>query len=97
MHDTLDAAREQARQWREAQDETPIGGVVLLFDGHFLGWLAELPPAAQWAPGCLAIAGDGRAHLLRDVDFRGSVEWFDLGTPEPVEPATDPTSYPLPS
>jgi hypothetical protein len=97
MHDTLTAARERARLWREAQDDTPVGGVVLLFDGHFLGWLAQLPPAAQWAPGCLAIEGDGRVHLLQAVDFRGGVEWLDLGTPEPLESTTEPTSYPLES
>ena len=94
MHDALTAAREQARHWREAQADAPAGGVVLLFDGHFLGWLAALPPAEQWAPGCLAIASDGRVHLVQAVDFRGGVEWLDLGTPL-LSPAT--STDPLPS
>jgi len=92
MHDTLQAARELARQWREAKGAEAAGGVVLIFDGQFVGHAVELPPAALWVPGCLAIAGDGHAHYI-DHDWRRPLEWTDLDPPAPEEETSPP---PLP-
>jgi hypothetical protein len=91
MHDPLTTARERARHWREAQEDAPAGGVVLLFDGHFLGWLPQLPPAEQWAPGCLAIEDDGHAYLIDQRGWREPLQWFDLDPPpSPPESLDDP-------
>ena len=99
MHDTLQAARKRARQWREAQDPPVANGLVIVLDGLFVGWAAELPPAEQWAPGCVAIAGDERAHFLRPTDWRGGCEWADMGLPtetpaEPSPPESESTTDP---
>lgn len=96
MHDTLNAAREQARQWREAHGAT--GGLVLVLGGEFVGWLPELPPATQWVAGCLAIGEDGHAHYIRE-DWRRPLEWTDLGPPTveaaPPPSPPEPDSQPL--
>lgn len=99
MHDTLTAAREKARQWREATGAASPGGFVIILDGLFVGHAAELPPAEQWAAGCLAVADDERTHLARPTDFRGNLEWADLGTPEPSSESTiqESPEGPLPS
>jgi hypothetical protein len=47
MHDPLTAARERARQWREAQDPPVAGGLVIVLDGLFVGWTAELRPRSS--------------------------------------------------
>lgn len=95
MHDTLNAAREQARQWREAKGDEAAGGVVLILDGYFVGWVAELPPAELWAAGCLGIAGDGHAWLIDRPSWREPLQWFDLEpSPEPEAPADPPPSPP---
>jgi hypothetical protein len=89
MHDTLQAARELARHWHQANrapGEDASAGLVIVLEGHFVGHLPELPPASEWAAGCLAIAVDGQVHLARPVDFRGRLEWADLG-PESSSPA----------
>ena len=70
--------------------------MVIVLDGYFVGWMAELPPAAQWAPGCLAVAADSNIRLVRPAGFRGEVEWIDLGTPEP-ELSSESPEGPLPS
>ena len=91
MHDTLQAARELARQWREAKGDDAAGGVVLVLDGLFVGYAPELPPAAQWVPGCLAIAGDGHAHYIGH-DWRRPLEWTALDPPpSPPEPESQPS------
>ena len=86
MNDPLQAARELARHWLQANQvpgaDAPAGLVIVL-DGYFVGWLPELPPASEWAAGCLAVAADGHAHLARPVDFRGRLEWVDLGEAPP--------------
>lgn len=92
MHDPLKQARELAARWREANFSS--GGVVILLDGEFVGHAAELPPAAQWAPGCLAVAATGPVRFVRPAGFRGEVEWFEL--PEDSEESA-PESPPLPS
>jgi hypothetical protein len=92
MHDPLKQAREFAARWREANFSS--GGVVILLDGEFVGHAAELPPAAQWAPGCLAVAESRRVLLVRPTGWRGEVEWFEL--PEDSEEST-PESPPQPS
>ena len=99
MHDALHHAREVARHWREAKGAGSPGGVVIVLDGLFVGHAADLPPAAQWAAGCLAVAGDGQTHLARPTDFRGGLEWADLGTPEPSaeSSAAEIPEDPLPS
>ena len=79
MHDAFQQAREVARHWREANGDEATGGVVIVLDGLFVGHAAELPPAAHWAAGCLAVAADGQTHLARPTDFRGGLEWYDLG------------------
>lgn len=93
MHDPLQHARELARHWREAKGDEAVGGVVLVLDGLFVGHAPELPPATLWVPGCLAIAGDGRAHYIRD-DWRRPLEWTDLDPP--AAEAASPPSLPEP-
>lgn len=99
MHDPLKHAREFATQWRTAKGKDASGGVVIMLDGYFVGWLAQLPPAAEWAPGCLAITENLQAHLARPSGFCGKVEWLDLGTPEPSSEssAEESPKGPLPS
>lgn len=87
MHDALTAAREQARQWREAQ-EPPVA------DGLFVGWAAELPPLGQWAPGCLAVAGDDRLFLIDRRIWREPLAWFDLNPPADPPPSPPDASPP---
>lgn len=91
MHDALTAAREQARQWREAKGDEAAGGVVLILAEEFVGWLSELPPAEQWAVGCLAIAGDGHAWLIDRPRWREPLQWFDLESPPEAEAAPPPS------
>lgn len=98
MHDALTAAREQARQWREAKGDEAAGGVVLILAGEFVGWLSELPPPEQWAVGCLAIAGDGRAWLIDRPRWREPLQWFDLEPPEaPADPPPSPPESDFPN
>lgn len=93
MHDTLQAARELARQWREAKGDEAAGGVVLILDGLFVGHAPELPPAALWVPGCLAIAGDGHAHYIHH-DWRRPLEWLDLDPAAAVDPLPSSSGSP---
>jgi len=90
MHDALQHARDLASRWREAKGDEATGGVVLVLDGLFVGHAPELPPAAMWVPGCLAIAGDGHAHYIHH-DWRRPLEWLDL---DPPSEATDPPPSP---
>jgi hypothetical protein len=94
MHDALTAAREQARQWREAQEPPVADGLVIVLDGLFVGWAAELPPLGQWAPGCLAVAGDDRLFLIDRRIWREPLAWFDLNPP--ADPPPSPPSPPSP-
>ncbi|MDB6079234.1 MAG: hypothetical protein JWO82_2981 [Akkermansiaceae bacterium] len=89
MQDPFQHARDLASRWREANGAT--GGVVLVVDGLFVGHAPELPPAAMWVPGCLAIAGDGRAHYIHH-DWRRPLEWIDLEPPAPEAGAAPPPS-----
>lgn len=93
MQDALQHARELARHWREAKGEAAAGGVVLVLDGLFVGHASELPPAAMWVPGCLAIGGDGHAHYIHH-DWRRPLEWTDLDPP--AAEADPPPSLPEP-
>lgn len=99
MQDALQHAREFANRWREAKGDDASGGVVIVLDGYFVGWLAELPPAEEWAPGCIAVTETSQVHLARPAGFRGEVEWLDLGTPEPSSESSTQESPegPLPS
>lgn len=83
MQDALQHARAFATEWRAAKGINAQGGVVIVLDGYFVGWLADLPQAAEWAPGCLAVTETSQVYLVRPAGFRGEVEWLDLGTPEP--------------
>lgn len=99
MQDPLQHAREFATEWRAAKGLDAQGGVVIVLDGYFVGWLVELPPAAEWAPGCLAVTEASQVYLVRPAGFRGEVEWLDLGTPEPSSESSAEGSPkgPLPS
>lgn len=96
MHDTLQAARERARQWREAQDPPVADGLVIVLDGLFVGWAAGLPPAELWALGCLAIAGDGQAYLIDQRSWRDPLQWFDLDPPGDFTAGPPPSPTELP-
>ncbi len=93
MQDPLQHARELARQWREAKGAEAAEGVVLVLDGMFVGHAPELPPAALWVPGCLAIAGDGHAHYIHH-DWRRPLAWTDLDPPPEAEAPIDPPPFP---
>ena len=91
MQDALHHPRDLASRWREAKgDEAATGGVVLVLDGLFVGHAPELPLAALWVPGDLAIAGDGHAHYIHH-EWRRPLEWLDL---DPPPTAADPPPSP---
>lgn len=90
MQDALQHARDLASRWREAKGDEAAVGVVLVLDGLFVGHAPELPPAAMWVPGCLAIASDGHAHYIHH-DWRRPLQWLDL---DPPAAAADPPPSP---
>lgn len=62
-------AKYAARGW--------TGGVVIIHDGHAVGWCQDLPETRKWVPGCYAVDQDGRVWLATGGDDCKGCEWWE--------------------
>ena len=49
----------KAAIWREGNNYTGKGGVVVIFNNEIQGWMNELRDPQHWQKGCVAVAEDG--------------------------------------
>jgi len=70
-----------AHRWRELEGYTGKGGVCILYDDVVTSWVAMLPPANQFVPGCLAVDEEGRAwRATGGNENDGAVEWVSYAS-----------------
>jgi hypothetical protein len=76
----MKSLHKKAQEWRNKwKNKIGEGGVVVFFEGKVESWIDELRNPESYAPGCIAVDGEGNQWKATGGDsYNGANEWVPI-------------------